>query len=224
MRLQHAFSDDPAVEVREPRFWDWPFIWLGSFFSYCLSVHAFSNLSRNLSTNVKIGSGVKFGSDSNIVNFCGPESVQIGDLTVCRGILRNGDFGPSELIIGRGVYIGDGVIISCTKSIRIGDYTLIAHGVEIFDNDSHPVDPSQRERDWKIVLGEAQGARTGIASEAILVGSRVWIGAGARILKGVTIGDGAIVGAGSVVSVDVPAMTVVAGNPAKAIRILSPKP
>ena len=52
----------------------------------------------------------------------------------------------------------------------------------------------------------------------IVVGDYVWIGAGAIILPGVTIGEGAVVAAGSVVTKDVAARMVVAGNPAKPLR------
>lgn len=54
----------------------------------------------------------------------------------------------------------------------------------------------------------------------MIVGDNVWIGNRAIVLPGVTIGDGAVVGAGSVVTRDVPARTVVAGNPARVVREL----
>ncbi|MDE6144954.1 MAG: sugar O-acetyltransferase, partial [Muribaculaceae bacterium] len=55
------------------------------------------------------------------------------------------------------------------------------------------------------------------------IGKNAWIGAGATILPGVTIGDNAIIGAASVVTKNVPADTIVAGNPAKFIKHISPR-
>ena len=57
-------------------------------------------------------------------------------------------------------------------------------------------------------------------SRPIIVGDNVWIGTRAIILPGVTIGDGAVIGAGAVVTKDVPARSVAAGNPARILRTL----
>jgi acetyltransferase-like isoleucine patch superfamily enzyme len=56
----------------------------------------------------------------------------------------------------------------------------------------------------------------------VTVGNDVWIGANACVLRGVALGEGAIVGTGSVVTKDVPPYTIVAGNPARVIRELTP--
>lgn len=60
--------------------------------------------------------------------------------------------------------------------------------------------------------------RQGIQTEQVVVGKNVWIGANASILPGVTIGDNSVIGAGSTITDDVPAYSVVVGNPAKIIK------
>jgi len=96
------------------------------------------------------------------------------------------------------------------EGVTIKVDVFVGHGV-MFINDKYPkaVNDSgglQTEADWKVV--------------PILVKNGASIGANATILCGVTIGEGAIVGAGSVVVEDVPARTIVAGNPARVVRKL----
>lgn len=114
-----------------------------------------------------------------------------------------------ELVIGNHTFIGHQCSFSIARSIRIGDHCLIAGGTSFADNDGHPVDPVRRRAGERVAATDVR---------PIVVGDDVWIGAGCRILKGVTIGDRAIVGAGSIVTQDVPADTIVAGNPARPIR------
>ena len=70
----------------------------------------------------------------------------------------------------------------------------------------HPLDPAQR--------------RSVTTGKPIVIGRNVWIAAGATIIGGVTVGENAVVAAGSVVTKDVPANTLVGGNPANVIRAI----
>ena len=112
---------------------------------------------------------------------------------------------------GASIVIGDdtglsGCTITAIERIEIGSKVLIGSGVAIADNDAHPLDPGDRR------YGED------IDSRPVRIGDGVFLGARSIILKGVTIGDHAVVGAGSVVTQDVPAYAVVAGNPARFVR------
>jgi len=99
-----------------------------------------------------------------------------------------------------------GAVLCAGQSIRIGAGTLIGSGAMLLDNDFHALDPS----------GAWRNEYTANA-RPIRVGKSVFIGARAIILKGVTIGDRAVIGAGAVVTQDVPADHLAAGNPARII-------
>ena len=105
----------------------------------------------------------------------------------------------ASILIGDNVTINEGSIISAQQLIEIGDESIIA-GAIIYDTDWHGID----------------GEKTKTAP--VHIGKHVWIGMRTIILKGVTIGDNSIVGAGSIVTEDVAANTIVAGNPAKQIK------
>jgi acetyltransferase-like isoleucine patch superfamily enzyme len=87
--------------------------------------------------------------------------------------------------------------------MTIGDGTLIRHGSTLTTL-NHEVGP---------------GRRANMVPAQIVIGRKVWFGARVTVVPGVTIGDGAIVGAGAVVTKDVPANTMVAGVPARVIRM-----
>ena len=114
---------------------------------------------------------------------------------------------------GRNLEIGDdvdlalNVLIETSGGVTIGDRTLIGYGVKIFSSNHH-VPPNH---------GNIFGA--GHSDSAVLIGKDVWLGANVIVLPGRTIGDGAVVGAGSIVTKDVPAFAIVAGNPAKFVRV-----
>jgi galactoside O-acetyltransferase len=132
-----------------------------------------------------------------------------------------------QVVIGNHTYIGGGTFIS-RSSIEIGNNVTIAWGGTFYDHDSHSLDYMKRRKDIAEELEDIHNGRNFIAnkdwsdvnSKPIKICDDAWIGMNVIVLKGVTIGEGAIVGAGSVVTKDVPAWTVVAGNPAKVVKNL----
>lgn len=112
---------------------------------------------------------------------------------------------PHMVKIGKNVIVMPGCLMMSAGGITIDDGAMIAANVQLISN-NHDV-----------------YERPIITCEPVHIGKNAWIGAGATILPGVTIGDNAIVGAGSVVTKDVAADTVVAGNPAKFIKRIPPK-
>lgn len=114
--------------------------------------------------------------------------------------------------------IGGTTTIQCVNSIEIGAYTAIANGAVISDNNNHPVSPEYR-RKMRITPDYSQMRLWKYSDNApIKIGENCWIGSNVRICKGVTIGDNSVVAACSVVTKDVPANCIVAGNPAKVVK------
>lgn len=117
-------------------------------------------------------------------------------------------FAPFHTNFGRYISIGKNVFINHACSfldmggIIIGDNVLIGPKVNLV-SENHPIDPSQRNA---------------LIGKPIVIKNNVWIGAAATILPGITVGENSIVAAGAIVTKDVPANTIVAGNPAKFLR------
>lgn len=97
----------------------------------------------------------------------------------------------------------DCVFLDCGK-ITIGDHVMLGPKVSIYTA-NHPIDPGVRS------FGHDHGI-------PVTIGSNVWIGGNTVICPGVTIGDNTVIGAGSVVTKDIPANVVAAGNPCRVIR------
>ena len=126
------------------------------------------------------------------------------------------------------VVLGDyalvhGARIICDSEITIGDYALISWNVVFMDTYRVPLDLTRRRMELQQVPNRPlRLACADVPSRPICVQKNVWIGFDACVLPGVTIGEGSVVGARSVVAENVPPYTVVAGNPARVIRRLSP--
>jgi len=152
-------------------------------------------------------------------------------LTIGRDCIVAGDFvfesSEGHITIGNHSYVGGGTFIS-RSSIDIGDNVTIAWGGTFYDHDSHSLDYIKRRKDIDDELNDMRNGRnfitnkdwSDVKSKPIKICNDAWIGMNVIILKGVTVGEGAIIGAGSVVTRDVPAWCVVAGNPAKVIKEL----
>ena len=106
--------------------------------------------------------------------------------------------------VGKNFYCNyDCVFLDCGK-ITIGDNVMLGPKVALYAV-SHPIDPQVRILNYDYPV-------------PITIGNNVWIGGSAVICPGVTIGDNSIIGAGSVVTKDIPANVIAAGNPCKVIR------
>jgi acetyltransferase-like isoleucine patch superfamily enzyme len=115
---------------------------------------------------------------------------------------------PGAVIeIGEDTGISGGAICA-QRSVRIGRNCLFGADVLVCDTDFHAIAPEGRRR-------QRDPARIGCAP--VVIEDDVFLGTGAIVLKGVRVGAGAIVGAGAVVTRDVPARSIVAGNPARVV-------
>ncbi len=152
-----------------------------------------------------IAPDVKLGNNVKLARFINLYGCEIGDdskVGTFVEIQKNAKVGK-RCKISSHTFICEGVTIE--------DNVFIGHGV-MFINDSYPraTTPGgelQTERDWKV--------------ERTLIKKGASIGSGATILANLTIGENAIIGAGSVVTKDVPANSIVAGNPARLLRSLA---
>jgi UDP-2-acetamido-3-amino-2,3-dideoxy-glucuronate N-acetyltransferase len=156
--------------------------------------------NQQIAANVKLGEGVRIFGFTNLYG------CEIGDDS------KIGTF----VEIQKGAKIGRRCKISShsfiCEGVTLEDEVFIGHGV-IFTNDLFPRATTangslQTESDWKCI--------------PTLVKRGASIGSGATLLCGITIGERALVGAGSVVTKDVPADTIVAGNPARVIKSMIP--
>ena len=91
--------------------------------------------------------------------------------------------------------------------VTFGDHVFIAPNCGFYTA-GHPLDAERRNQGLEY-------------AHPITVGDNVWLGAGVQVMPGVTIGDGAVIGAGSIVTRDIPAGVVAAGNPCRVLRAIT---
>ena len=158
-----------------------------------------------MSDYVCIAADVKLGKNVKLSKFINLYGCEIGDETKIGAFVE----------IQKNARVGNNCKISShtfiCEGVTIEDGVFIGHSVT-FINDSYPRATAeggqlQTEKDWKV--------------ERTLIKKGASVGSGTTILANVTIGENAIVGAGSVVTKDVPANAIVAGNPAKVLRYIT---
>jgi acetyltransferase-like isoleucine patch superfamily enzyme len=154
---------------------------------------------------VAIAPDVKLGHEVKLARFINLYGCEIGDQTKIGTFVEI----QKNARVGRRCKISSHTFIC--EGVTIEDHVFVGHGVT-FINDTYPRATTadgalQTEQDWRV--------------ESTLVKRGASIGSGATVLANVVIGENAIVGAGSVVTRDVPANAVVAGNPARVLRYLT---
>lgn len=141
------------------------------------------------------------------VRILGPVNIDASDVTFGSHVtIWQGThiWGTGKIVIGDNVAIGNDVVIYSDASIHIGNDTSIAGQAYIIDSDHG----SKRESLMRLQP---------LVSQPIIIGCDVWIGAGAKILRGSNVGDGAIVGAQALVKGDIDPYSVYVGVPAKKV-------
>lgn len=154
---------------------------------------------------VQLGSKLHIGERVRLVSDSRRTALGVNHPVVLRTVSPE-----AELIIGDDVGISGGSICSAYR-VTIGAGTMLGANVTIADTDFHPLDSEWRRYE------PVPAARP---EDAVVIGRNVFIGTGAVILKGTRLGDHCVVGAGAIVKGSFEPGSVVAGNPAKAIRSL----
>lgn len=159
------------------------------------------NRYQSIAPDVKLGEGVKLSSFVNLYGCAIGDGTKIGAFVE---IQKNATVGKNCKISSH-TFMCEGVTIE--------DNVFVGHGV-VFINDTYPRATTangelQTEENWKV--------------EPTLVKKGASVGSGATILANLVIGENALVGAGSVVTHDVPDNAIVAGNPARLLRFITPE-
>ena len=156
-----------------------------------------------MSEYVSITPDVKLGKDVKLSRFINLYGCEVGDNTKIGAFVEI----QKNARVGKNCKISSHTFIC--EGVTIEDDVFIGHGVT-FINDTYPRATNggrlQTEQDWKV--------------EATLIQKGASIGSGTTILANLTVGENAIIGAGSVVTKSVPANAIVAGSPARVLRIM----
>lgn len=172
-------------------------------------------------------SGVQYGRGLKMTSFPlirrhPAASIRIGERVTIQNLLSENRAGithrsclvaateHSRIVIGNDVGLS-GAIIFCDREIIIEDHVNLGVGAKIYDTDFHAMD-------WQARRRHDTGA---IATAPVRICEDVWIGAEAKVMKGVTIGARSVIGAGSIVTRSIPPDCFAAGIPARVVHPLN---
>jgi acetyltransferase-like isoleucine patch superfamily enzyme len=186
---------------------------------------------------VTLGTNVRLQKNRSVMAEAPEARITVGDDSIVYENAEIEAYGKGNISIGRQSILGYIKIVS-RRQIQIGKRFLSSWNVFIQDFDPHPTSASLRALQvtdmvqnfrprlsplkGPLVAQEWQSKGWNFPGEPIVIGDDVWVGAGATILKGARIGNGCIIAASAVVLAgDYPPNSLIAGNPAKAIKTLS---
>lgn len=191
-------------------------------------------ISRTHRRGLITGNNVRIQRLRSISAIGSHSKITLGDHSIIYENARLEAVGGGEIHIGECSILGD-CRISSRNQIKIGKRFLTSWNVFIQDYDSHPVDPNIRAEQVKrmcrrfyprfgpvkLEINDALLSTWTAASAPILIGDDVWVGANTTILKGARIGSGSTIASGStVVAGDYPPGCVLAGSPARIVRVI----
>lgn len=175
-------------------------------------------LNRKYRNKCCVGKDTWFYHSATVLTDKNKDEIVIGENCHIRGELINIS-GEGSLKIGEWCYLGENSTLwSSGADLLIGNRVLIAKNVFIANNNSHPINAEERHEHFKTIIKSGHPKNIDLQAKTIIIEDDVWIGCYSIILKGVTIGKGSVVAAGSVVTRDVPAGVMVAGNPAHIVK------
>jgi acetyltransferase-like isoleucine patch superfamily enzyme len=202
----------------------WIFFKLGRLFQILFPkkfVQYFFSIRRHFNTGYYSKYLKYIGHNSTIdypLRLIGGEGISLGNnVTIAKRAVittwSTTEYFSPEIVFGNDVSVGEDCHITAINKIEIGNQVLLGKKITITDN-SHGKNDSITE------LSLHPSKRKLYSKGPVIIHDRVWIGDKATILPGVTIGENSIIGANSVVTKNVPANSVCAGNPAKIIKII----
>lgn len=170
-------------------------------------------------SNIQVGENCVIDSSFGFKHFYStlPVGLRLGDnVTLWRTALATE--AGARIEIGDDCYLAN-ASIAAVEHIRIGSRVFVAGGVTIVDSDFHPMDPAVRLADSVALspIGD-RSRRPRVEARPVIIEDDVWIGFNAVILKGVRVASGVTIEPGSLVVRDIPANTLVSGNPARPVE------